>query len=369
MNTVLKKAGEVVDKDFLEVCLKAYRLMCTSRRMAELYDENREVCSKYVHSTSRGHEAIQLATAFQLKAIDYAAPYYRDESILLGIGMEPYELMLQLMAKRDDPFSGGRSYYGHPSLRRDGFPIIPHQSSATGMQAIPATGMAHGISYLESQSLLNTTDKPVVLCSLGDGSVTEGEVAEAFQMAVLKKLPIIYLIQDNGWGISATGEEMRTMDAYEYASGFKGMERIRVNGADFVESYSSLQKGIEFVRKQRTPLLVHARCHLLGHHTSGVRKEWYRGDDLEVHKKEDPILILEKTLLAQGEAQKSLDTIFKRAAEKVASDYQRALASPDPDVLDFDSHEFAPTPVTEEAGERGPPKGGKRGIRWDGLPG
>src|SRR5258706_16453294 len=106
MNTVLKKAGEVVDKDFLEVCLKAYRLMCTSRRMAELYDEKREVCSKYVHSTSRGHEAIQLATAYELLPIDYAALYYRVESILVGLAMESYELMLQLLAKRDDPFSG-----------------------------------------------------------------------------------------------------------------------------------------------------------------------------------------------------------------------------------------------------------------------
>ena len=333
--------------------------MCISKRMTETYDENRDVCSKYVHSTSRGHEAIQLAAGFQLQSFDYAALYYRDESVLLGIGLEPYELMLQLMAKRDDPFSGGRSYYGHPALKRKGFPTIPHQSSATGMQAIPATGMAQGIEYLQAQGLLKENPNPIVLCSLGDGSVTEGEVSEAFQMAVLKKLPILYLVQDNNWGISATGPEMRTMDAYDYAAGFKGMERMRVNGAHFVESYDSLQKGIEFVRKQRAPLLVHARCPLLGHHTSGVRKEWYRGDDLEVHKKEDPILILEKTLLAQGETQKSLDTISKRAAEKVASDYQRALASPDPDVLDFDSHEFAATPVTEEAGERSPAKGEK----------
>src|SRR4029079_11370230 len=130
----------------------------------------------------------------------------------------------------------------HPSLRREGFPTIPHQSSATGMQAIPATGMAHGISYLESQGLLKPSDKPIVLCSLGDGSVTEGEVAEAFQMAVLKKLPILYLIQDNDWGISATGDEMRAMDAYEYAAGFKGLERVRVDGSDFMDSYTGLQK-------------------------------------------------------------------------------------------------------------------------------
>src|SRR5689334_23337065 len=188
----------------LDVLLKAYELMCVAKRMAETYDENREVSNRYVHSTSRGHEAIQLAAGMQLKPYDYAAPYYRDESILLGMGLTPYELMLQLMAKADDPFSGGRTYYGHPSLRREGFPVIPHQSSATGMQAIPATGMAHAVAYLESQNLTDKEKPAVTLCSLGDGSVTEGEVAEAFQMAVLKNLPIIFLVQDNDWGISAT---------------------------------------------------------------------------------------------------------------------------------------------------------------------
>ncbi|GHN02910.1 oxoisovalerate dehydrogenase subunits alpha/beta [Cytophagales bacterium WSM2-2] len=352
-----KKAIEAVDKDFLNVCLKAYGLMCTSKRMAELYDEFREVCGKYVHSTSRGHEAIQIATGFQLKSTDYAAPYYRDESILLSIGMEPYELMMQLMAKANDPFSGGRSYYGHPSLRRKGFPVIPHQSSATGMQAIPATGMAHGISYLESQGLLK--EKSVVLCSLGDGSVTEGEVAEAFQMAVLKKLPIIYLVQDNGWGISATGDEMRTMDAYEYAEGFKGMERMRVDGSDFVDSFNGMKNAFDFVRNERAPILVHAKCPLLGHHTSGVRREWYRGEDLSVHAKEDPILKLENFLLQQEVSRKTLDGLKAEAEKKVLADYHKSVQSPDPDVNDFDSHEFAPTEIIEEKGNRTPEKGEK----------
>lgn len=337
-----------------EILLKAYALMCTARRMAETYDENREVCSKYVHSTSRGHEAIQLAAGMQLKGFDYASLYYRDESMLLGMGMEPYELMLQLMAKADDPFSGGRTYYGHPSLRRQGFPLIPHQSSATGMQAIPATGMAHGISYLESQGLLKTDDKPVVVCSLGDGSVTEGEVAEAFQMAVLKKLPIIYLVQDNDWGISATGKEMRAMDAYEYAAGFKGMERMAVDGADFVDSYLGLRKAIDYTRRKRSPILVHAKCPLLGHHTSGVRKEWYRGEDLDAHQKLDPIVRFRNFLLENGESEETLRQLEEKAKEKVASDYQRALSSPDPDTNEFDSHEFAPTPVIEEQGQRSP---------------
>ena len=109
------------------------------------YEENFKFTRKYYHATARYHEAIQLALDLQLKPQDCVAPYYRDDSILLVIGMRPYELMLQLMAKRDDPFSGGRSYYCHPSLRRDDMPKIPHQSSATGMQAIPPTGVAMGV--------------------------------------------------------------------------------------------------------------------------------------------------------------------------------------------------------------------------------
>ncbi len=332
----------------------AYQLMCTAKRMGETYDENRDICSKYVHSTSRGHEAIQLAIGLQLQPYDYASLYYRDESILLAIGMQPYELMLQLMAK-DDPFSGGRSYYGHPSIKREGFPTIPHQSSATGMQAIPATGMAQGIAYLESQGLKKGKERPIVVCSLGDGSVTEGEVSEAFQMAVLKKLPILYLIQDNDWGISATGSEMRTMDAYEFAAGFKGMKRMRVDGSDFANSYEGLESAIQYVRTERGPILVHAKCPLLGHHTSGVRKEWYRGDsDLELHAKDDPIIKLKDLLVREGESENAINKIRQEAEDLVTQDFEKALNAPDPELDEFDKHEFAPAVVNEEKGNRNP---------------
>jgi 2-oxoisovalerate dehydrogenase E1 component len=103
----------------INILLKAYRLMSQVKVMAETYEANRTIC-KYVHSTSRGHEAIQLATAFQLDPQDFISPYYRDESILLGLGFTPYEQMLQLLAKGDDIFTGGREYYSHPNYRGDG---------------------------------------------------------------------------------------------------------------------------------------------------------------------------------------------------------------------------------------------------------
>lgn len=99
-----------------EILLKAYSIMCNARFMAETYEANRQIC-KYVHSTSRGHEAIQLATAFNLLPCDYISPYYRDESMLLGLGFTPYQLMLQLLAKGGDIFSCGRAYYSHPNYR------------------------------------------------------------------------------------------------------------------------------------------------------------------------------------------------------------------------------------------------------------
>src|SRR5215212_2410647 len=281
----------MMDRNLL---LHTYRLMYSVKIMAETYEANRQIC-KYVHSTSRGHEAIQLATAFHLKPQDYVSPYYRDESILLGLGYSPYQLMLQLLTKADDPFTGGRSYYSHPATKESDKPKIIHQSSATGMQVIPTTGVAQGIQYLEkinSPLLLKGEDgaAPVVICSLGDASITEGEVSEAFQFAVLKQLPVIYLVQDNNWGISVSAEEARAMDAYEYAEGFKGMNKIRVDGTDFIKSSEVMQEVIDDVRKERRPWLVHARVPLLNHHTSGVRKEFYRTEqDLAEHYKNDPL--------------------------------------------------------------------------------
>ena len=347
-----------------ETLIKAYQLMCAARRMAEIYDENREICSKYVHSTSRGHEAIQLAIGLQLTAKDYASLYYRDESILLGIGMQPYELMLQLLAKRDDPFSAGRTYYAHPSLDRAGFPKIPHQSSATGMQGIPATGMAQGLQYLEDMGLVEK-EGGLVFCSFGDGSITEGEVSEAFQMAVLKQMPILYVVQDNDWGISATGQEMRAMDAYEFAAGFKGMKRYRVDGSDFIASFRKVKEAMNYVRERKGPAIVHATCPLLGHHTSGVRKEWYRDEkDLKSHAAHDPIPLFEKELKSMGFTAARLKKLRDAAISSVETDYEYALNADDPDVSEFDSHVFAPTPVVEERGER-EPKGGEKVVMVD----
>lgn len=347
-----------------EILKDAFTLMCTAKAMAEIYEENKEVTSKYVHATSRGHEAIQLACALQLKPQDFVSPYYRDDSILLGIGMTPYECMLQLMAKREDPFSGGRTYYSHPSLKEADKPKIIHQSSATGMQAIPTTGIAMGFKYNEIHNLgQSQEDKPIVVCSIGDAAMTEGEIAEAMQMAALKQLPIIYLVQDNEWDISASAEETRAQNAAEYAEGFKGIETRSIDGSVFAESYQTLKEVIEIVRTERRPFLVHAKVPLLGHHTSGVRKEWYR-DDLDEHALRDPFPKFWNYLLENGFSEKDLKKIEEEAAKAVAEDYNKALQAEDPQPEDLFKHDFAPTPITQEEGERAP-KGKDKTVMVD----
>jgi 2-oxoisovalerate dehydrogenase E1 component len=358
----MKSTLPAIDKKIL---LKAFRTMTTAKVLTEVYEENFKVVSKYVHATSRGHEAIQIATGLHLLPEDFLSLYYRDDAFLLTIGMKPYQLMLQLMAKRDDPFSGGRTYYCHPSLRDSDKPQIPHQSSATGMQAIPATGIAMGMQYQEVTGLRKYRQgkAPIVVCSLGDASVTEGEVAEAFQMAALKQFPILYLVQDNGWDISANAEEIRAQDAYDYAAGFHGIERRRLDGTDFVACYTELEAIIRTMREERRPFLVHASVPLLNHHTSGVRKEWYR-DDLEEHMQRDPWPKLRNALLEAGIPELELNTIEEVANESVRKEYAKALEAEDPRPEDLFTHDFAPTPVTEEKGVRSP-EGGKEKVMVD----
>lgn len=338
-----------------EVIQQAFQLMSTAKALTELYEANKEITAKYVHATSRGHEAIQLAVGMQLKPQDFVFPYYRDDSILLGIGITPFQLMLQLLAKKNDIFSGGRTYYAHPSLNDADKPKIPHQSSATGMQAIPATGVAMGLQYKEKEGLAENYEgeNPLVVCSLGDASCTEGEVSEAFQMAVLKQMPIIYLVQDNEWDISANAKETRAQDITHFAKGFKGLEVRTIDGTEFDTSYETVAEVIQLVRKERRPFLIHAKVPLLNHHTSGVRKEWYR-DDLEEAATRDPFPKLKALSEKFGIQKYELLAIERKVKELVEKDYQAALKEEDPLPSDLITHCFAPTPITEEKGVREP---------------
>ena len=341
-----------------EELIRAFELLSTAKAMTEIYEANFKFVSKYVHATSRGHEAIQIAIGTRLLPQDFLSAYYRDDALLLAIGMRPFDLMLQLMAKKNDPFSGGRSYYSHPSLKDLDKPKIPHQSSATGMQAIPSTGIAMGIQYKEKINLNQNEDsqKPIVVCSLGDASITEGEVAEAFHMASLKQLPILYLIQDNQWDISAHASEIRRGDAIDYIKGFPGIEYISIDGTEYEQCAHAAEMAINYIRKNRKPFLLHAKVPLLNHHTSGVRKEWYR-DDLEIESKKDPFPKLQELLKLNEFSNDQINEISQAAFKKVEDDFLLAKEEEDPSPQDLYTHDYAPTPIKEESGDRTPIQG------------
>ena len=342
-----------------DTLLKAYKLMITAKAMSETYESNQDIC-KYVHATSRGHEAIQIATGLQLLPTDWVSPYYRDDSMMIAAGFNPYDMMLQLLAKKDDPFSGGRSYYCHPSCNFPDKPGIIHQSTAVGMQAIPTTGIAQGIQYLEniSSTLLKTgehDEAPIVICSMGDGAVTAGEVSEALQFAVLKQLPIIYLVQDNQWSLSASADEFRAMDAYEFAEGFKGLKRMQCDGSDFIRSYETLSLAISYARIQRKPVLVHAKVPILGHHNNTIRKEYYRSrEDLLKHGLYDPIPKLRLLLTGAGFDEHEINEIETIAKEEVKVAFDKAAAAAEPDAHTVGDHVFLATTVQNEKGDRHP---------------
>ena len=337
----------------VKALLQAYKTMSTARAMSDLYETNARLTSKYVHACSRGHEAIQWATGRLLEPQDFLSAYYRDDCLLMSMGMQPEELMLQLLAKGDDPFSGGRTYYSHPSLNREGLPRIPHQSSATGMQAIPAAGVALGIQYREQQGLPQERggDPAVVVCSIGDAAITEGEVSEALHMTDLRELPIIWLVQDNEWDISAHASEIRSNDASTLVKAFPQIKAIEVDGSDAEASMIAMIEAFDHVRSERKPVLVHAHVPLLGHHTSGVRKEWYR-DDLDDHAKRDPLVALRKRLEKLGIEKDALDTLQAEASSEVAAAFERAQGHDEPDPMTLAQHAIAPTEITEETGAR-----------------
>ena len=331
-----------------------FRLMSTARSMALLYEEHAKLTSKYVHACAHGHEAIQIAAGSLLGPQDYLYAYYRDDAMLLALGMQPEELMLQLFAKRDDPFSGGRTYYGHPALKRKGLPRIPHNSSATGMQVIPATGAAMGLQYRELHGLGQEVEgdhPPIVLCSIGDAAMTEGEVSEALHMANLRQLPIIYLVQDNEWDISAHASEIHFGDATTLAKAYPGIATRSIDGHDYTACQEAMTWAFDTVRRERRPVLVHAKVPLLGHHTSGVRREWYR-DDLDEAALRDPLVHLRDAMHSQGWHADAIDVIQAQAREEVLAAFERAKSAAEPDPGALMATALAPTDILRESGLR-----------------
>jgi 2-oxoisovalerate dehydrogenase E1 component len=289
--TALTPSGTAVEPEFL---IRAFRLMYTSRRI-----DDREILLKrqdriYFQVSAAGHEAAQVAAGLALRpGYDWCFPYYRDRALALALGVSPYEMMLQAVGAAIDTASGGRQMPSHWS---DPARHIVSSSSPTGTQYLQAAGCAEAIRYRTPDS------HAVVLVSSGEGATSEGEFWEAVSAACLRRLPVVFLIQDNGYAISVPKEyQTPGGNISRVLSGFPHLHRVEVDGTDFVASYGAICDAVAYARSGLGPAMVHAHLiRLYSHSLSDVEKDYKPGRERELELARDPISTFPASLLEEG---------------------------------------------------------------------
>src|SRR5436305_5949160 len=294
-----------------------YRLMFLSRRL-----DDREIMLKrqqkiYFQISGAGHEALLVAAGMALRSgYDWFYPYYRDRALCLALGMTPEEQLLEAVGAADDPNSGGRqmpSHWGHKKLN------IVTQSSPTGTQCLQAVGCAEaGYRAALVEELKNRVagfhEDEVVYVSLGDGTTSEGEFWESLNTACNLRLPVLFLVEDNGYAISVPVEvQTAGGDISKLVAGFPDLLVEKCDGTDPVESLEVMRRAVEHCRQRKGPALVHAKVIRPYSHSLSDDEKLYRLDEERTSDAErDPVkrfgaLLLEEGLVTQGELQQIKD--------------------------------------------------------------
>src|SRR6201997_3531432 len=325
--------------------IDAYRIMYTSRRV-----DDREILLKrqqkiFFQISGAGHEAIGVAAALCLRpAYDWFYPYYRDRALVLALGATPYEMLLQAVGAADDPSSGGRQMPSHWAYRRLN---IVTQSSPTGTQILQAVGCAEAGVYLRNHP--NATQKAtgdyrqfkdvsfrndeVTYVSLGDGTTSEGEFWEALNTAANKKLPIVFVVEDNEYAISVPVEvQTAGGNISRLVSGFPNFHFEEVDGTDPVVSYAAMKRAVEHCRAGKGPGFVHAHVIRPYSHSLSDDERLYRPDvERQRDAARDPISRLQMFLLREGILdEKGINKIERDVEEQIQADADRALEAPIP---------------------------------------
>jgi len=314
--------------------LDLYRLMLLSRRIDDKEIQLKRQNKIYFQISGAGHEAVLVAAARALRpAYDWFYPYYRDRALCLGLGMTPTEMLLSAVGAADDPNSGGRqmpSHWGHKALH------IVSQSSPTGTQFLQAVGCAE--AWLRSAHLDAVPDKPtrsdgLVYVSAGDGTTSEGEFWEALNSASNLKLPILFLIEDNGYAISVPVEVQTAGGSVSrLVKTFPGLLVEEVDGCDPVASYDVLLRASEYVRQRKGPALVHAHVIRPYSHSLSDDEVLYRPPkERDEDARRDGVQAFPKRLIADGVATEAeIEAIKRQVEEEIAVAAEMALASPQP---------------------------------------
>ena len=381
----IKNGGKTYEGLTRDQLIEAYRLMYTSRRV-----DDREILLKrqqkiFFQISGAGHEAIGVAAAFALKpAYDWFYPYYRDRALCLGLGVTPYEMLLQGVGAADDPASGGRqmpSHWGYQPLN------IVTQSSPTGTQILQAVGCAEAGRYLarHPQSAQKVSGDyrefkdvkfygdEVTYVSLGDGTSSEGEFWESLNTASNQKLPVLYCVEDNGYAISVPVEVQTAGGSISrLVSGFPNFHIEEIDGTDPVVAYAAFKRSADYCRAGHGPALIHAHVIRPYSHSLSDDERLYRPDlERQRDAARDPITRMQMFLIREGILdEKGINKLEKQGEDDLQVAVDRALEAvlPTPDTiekyvyspdLDPSSAQFAVEPVsaaTPSDGKKPAPK-------------
>src|SRR5215467_2023904 len=345
--TKIEKTYEGLSREQL---VEIYRLMYLSRRL-----DDREIVLKrqqkiYFQISSAGHEALTVTAALALKSgYDWFYPYYRDRALCLALGATPYEMLLQAVGAADDPSSGGRqmpSHWGYKKLN------IVTKSSPTGTQFLQAVGCAeagryfnhhpeaaakHDGDYRQFKDVVFHGDE-VVYCSAGDGTTSEGEFWEAMNSACNEKLPVLFMIEDNGYAISVPVEvQTAGGNVSKLLSNFPNLYLEECDGTDPIASYAAAKRAVDYCRSGKGPALIHGHVIRPYSHSLSDDERLYRPDtERQKDAQRDPITRMQMFLVRENILdEKEIDRLEKSADEEVqvASERAQSAAPPATDTI------------------------------------
>jgi 2-oxoisovalerate dehydrogenase E1 component len=336
--------------------LDMYRVMLLSRRIDDKEIQLKRQNKIFFQISGAGHEAVLAAAAKAFRpAYDWFYTYYRDRALCLGLGMTATEMLLSAVGAADDPNSGGRqmpSHWGHKALN------IPSSSSPTGTQFLQAVGAAEAwLRYSQNDQIPDRDQQSrgdeVVYCSAGDGTTSEGEFWEALNTATNLKLPVVFVIQDNGYAISVPVEVNTPGGSIsKVLAGYPGLFVQEVDGCDPLASYDVLTRAVEHARARKGPALVHA--HVIrpySHSLSDDEVQYRSAAEREADAARDPLASFPRYLIDQGVATEAeLDLIRQQVEDEVGTATDIALASPQPATDTIYQYVYSPDvdPTSEQ---------------------